>query len=302
VCIGHPLDLVKVRQQMSHTTITNTSTVLVSNHGTTMFMQPRSTAPLSTYRILSTIVRNDGYQGLYAGVSAPLAAVIPAFAISFASYEFAKNRIQHNNHDPSKSLSITQSACAGAFSGIPLAFVVGPTERIKCLMQLYPKDSKYSTFGRAIVNVYSEGGLTSICRGTFMTVCRDVPGNAAYFATYEYIKRVSTNHLNNGHYDLSTRSQMTVLSTMFAGGMAGVANWIVAIPIDVVKSRWQASEPGRYANVRSVVRHLYQTQGVTAFFSGLTPALLRAFPANAGCFLAADTVKRWLVPDSYRDS
>jgi solute carrier family 25 carnitine/acylcarnitine transporter 20/29 len=32
---------------------------------------------------------------------------------------------------------------------------------------------------------------------------------------------------------------LSALKTLFAGGMAGIANWIVAIPPDVLKSRFQ---------------------------------------------------------------
>ena len=35
---------------------------------------------------------------------------------------------------------------------------------------------------------------------------------------------------------------MSIGSTLFAGGMAGICNWLVAIPMDVVKSRLQAGE------------------------------------------------------------
>lgn len=35
------------------------------------------------------------------------------------------------------------------------------------------------------------------------------------------------------------RKDLNVLQTLFAGGMAGIFNWIVAIPPDVLKSRLQ---------------------------------------------------------------
>lgn len=34
--------------------------------------------------------------------------------------------------------------------------------------------------------------------------------------------------------------KLSPLRTMFAGGMAGIVNWIIAIPPDVLKSRLQA--------------------------------------------------------------
>ncbi len=34
-------------------------------------------------------------------------------------------------------------------------------------------------------------------------------------------------------------SDLSAWRTLFAGGMAGIANWVVAIPPDVLKSRFQ---------------------------------------------------------------
>jgi len=39
---------------------------------------------------------------------------------------------------------------------------------------------------------------------------------------------------------LFCRQKLSIGSTLFAGGMAGICNWLVAIPMDVVKSRLQA--------------------------------------------------------------
>lgn len=40
---------------------------------------------------------------------------------------------------------------------------------------------------------------------------------------------------------LNTRpGDIGVAKTLFAGGMAGICNWIVALPPDVLKSRFQA--------------------------------------------------------------
>lgn len=45
-----------------------------------------------------------------------------------------------------------------------------------------------------------------------------------------------------------------------------------------------------YANMRDCFRQIYQTEGLAGFTRGLSPCLLRAFPANAACFLAFEAV------------
>ena len=235
--------------------------------------------------MLRHIARYEGIRGLYAGVTAPLLAVVPAFAISFGAYDTAR-RVQlaycsSSSSTSGEELSLGQIAVAGGCSGVPLAAVVGPLDRIKCLMQVHP--TRYAGFVDCARHVYAEGGWRSCLRGTGVCVLRDVPGNAAYFATAELVKRTFRRVVPEPSAATST------LITLLAGGMAGVMNWVVAIPMDVVKSRWQTAQPGTYTSPTHVLRVLLETNGPAALFRGLGPALWRAFPANAACLLGVET-------------
>ena len=42
------------------------------------------------------------------------------------------------------------------------------------------------------------------------------------------------------------RKNLSTKSVLFCGGMAGVANWLVSVPPDTIKSRFQSAPPGRY--------------------------------------------------------
>ena len=235
----------------------------------------------STFTELRAIVAADGVTGLYRGVSAPLIAVVPAFAINFWSYDLAKNAMLRYAPPGQDTLTIPQTILAGAWSGMPLAMVLGPSERIKCLMQV--NKTKYSSFMDCAAQVYREGGIRSVFKGSSATVMRDVPGNAAYFASYEFLRRTFAK--------VEGREQASLGSTFMAGGLAGVVNWIVAIPFDVVKSRYQIAPSGQYKNVVDVFRQLVREEGTGALFRGLSPALIRAFPANAACLAGVETAR-----------
>ena len=60
-----------------------------------------------------------------------------------------------------------------------------------------------------------------------------------------------------------------------AGGMAGLCNWMVAIPVDVVKSRLQAAPEGTYTGARDVLAKLLAAEGPAALWSGAVPVLMR---------------------------
>jgi len=283
VFIGHPMDLIKVRQQSAiRPIVANPAAMLSSQAGA---------APSSCLGMLRNIMMTEGFNGLYRGITSPLLAVTPAYAISFWSFDLAKDAILEQsatdtwNGKKPQQLTIPQAALAGAFSGLPLATIVGPSERIKCLMQV--DKGRFSGFTHCALSLYNQGGLRSIFHGTGITVIRDVPGNAIYFSTYELLKRTFCGWEGRRYENPSSNS------IMLAGGLAGVANWVVAIPADSIKSRWQTAPPGRYTGVVDVFRTTVRHEGFQALFRGLTPALLRAFPANAACLLGVETARSW---------
>jgi solute carrier family 25 carnitine/acylcarnitine transporter 20/29 len=69
--------------------------------------------------------------------------------------------------------------------------------------------------------------------------------------------------------------ELSPLKTIFAGGMAGVFNWFVALPIDVAKSRFQTAPDGKYNGLLDVYKELIKADGIRAFYKGFTPVILR---------------------------
>ena len=72
-----------------------------------------------------------------------------------------------------------------------------------------------------------------------------------------------------------SRCELSVGKTLFAGGMAGICNWVVAIPVDVVKSRLQAAPEGVYKGALDVFFKLLRSEGVGALWKGAVPVLMR---------------------------
>jgi solute carrier family 25 (mitochondrial carnitine/acylcarnitine transporter), member 20/29 len=230
--------------------------------------------------------RDGGIRGLYRGVSAPLLAVTPLFATCFWGYDMGQRLVLAVN--PEKvELTLVDKCFAGGFSAIPTTALMAPSERIKCLLQT--NKGKYNGFFDCATAVYKEGGIRSVYRGTGATLMRDIPGSIAWFGVYEAAKRAFLKA--QGIEDMSRLSPVAVLT---AGGLAGMACWSVSIPFDVLKSRLQTAPTGKYNGIVDVYKTLMKEEGWTALFTGLRPAMIRAFPANAAyvqkisCFRAAN--------------
>lgn len=119
-----------------------------------------------------------------------------------------------------------------------------------------------------------------------------MPASGMYFLTYEFIKKKVSESVGEGEKLTPTREFM---GTVFAGGMAGVANWTVGMPQDVLKSRLQTAPSGSYPNgMKDVFRELMKNEGPTALYKGFVPVLTRAVPANAACFIGLELCMRFL--------
>ncbi|KAJ3041756.1 carnitine transporter [Rhizophlyctis rosea] len=189
-------------------------------------------------------------------------------------------------------LSFLQIGLAGAFSALPTSFILGPAEQIKIRLQIQETSmkaaSRASSSGVAGVvrNIVQKEGVRALFRGTGLTLLRDVPGSFFYFMVYEAVKRSF-----GADRDKEVHAGVVLLS----GGLAGVANWTIAIPIDTVKSRFQSGKTtGAKSSLSAVVRDIRMESGFKGFFRGLGPTLLRAFPASAAFFFGVETSTQFL--------
>ncbi|VDM01699.1 unnamed protein product [Schistocephalus solidus] len=241
VATGHPLDTIKVRLQTMPHPLPGGSPLY---HG--------------TIDCARKIVINEGFRGLYKGMGAPLLGVTPMFAVCFFGFNLGKELFS-KNPDPNTRSFVP--ACFLVYSRQIQAHSIGPV--------------KYKGPVDVVRKLHREGGIRSIYKGTAATLLRDVPASGMYFLSYEWIKELL---MPVG----AAKSDLGVPQTLFAGGMAGIFNWLVAIPPDVLKSRLQTAPEGRYPKgIRSVFVEMMAKEGIFALYKGVTPVMLRAFPANA---------------------
>ncbi|PNH04257.1 Mitochondrial carnitine/acylcarnitine carrier-like protein [Tetrabaena socialis] len=205
-----------------------------------------------------------------------------------------------------------------------------PFDTIKCRLQAAGSAARYPGGPLQVVRavLLHEGGGAGLFRGLGATMVREVPGNALFFVSYEALRRtlssaaaapavsaivglaVGAEGPNTGAGRPAAGSSepaaearrnwlAELAAAMLCGGTAGTIMWAAVMPIDVAKTRLQTARPGDAWDV-GLVQHwamLWREGRLAALYAGLTPTLLRAFPANAAQWLAWEACMRGLGGD-----
>lgn len=208
-------------------------------------------------------------------------------------YDLGKRIVSSFSTVQDNQYTVAQISAAGFFSAIPMTAITAPFERVKVLLQIQGQKQlapgekpRYSGGLDVVRQLYKEGGIRSVFRGSAMTLARDGPGSAVYFATYEGTKRYMTPR------DPQTgkpKGDLSLTAVMTAGGAAGVAMWIPVFPMDTLKSRLQSAEG--QPTIGGTFRELSRG-GLKAFYPGIGPAMARAVPANAATFLGVELAQK----------
>jgi len=200
-------------------------------------------------------------------------------------------RFHDGGVDRRRAATVSETASAAVFTGAIISILVTPMEGIKSRLQMqYASGSQVKYLGPIDcgIKVFRELGIRhGVYRGwASVALCR--MSNWSYFGSYELIRQTLAPPKPDG-----TPSKMSLGVSVAAGGMAGVCYWFSMYPLDVIKARLLTApdvQPPKYKGIIDVSQAIYRTGGVRSFFAGFTPCILRAFPANAACFVAFETV------------
>eukprot|EP01098_Paradermamoeba_levis_P004499 TRINITY_DN1923_c0_g3_i1.p1 TRINITY_DN1923_c0_g3~~TRINITY_DN1923_c0_g3_i1.p1 ORF type:complete len:331 (-),score=69.72 TRINITY_DN1923_c0_g3_i1:127-1083(-) len=273
--LEYPLDTVKVRLQTQTT-------------GGGGGAQPGRVVFKGPVDCLVKTFKNEGFRGMYKGLTSPLLGAMMENAVLFVSYAQIKRTIQTDENTP---LTLPQLCLSGAGAGVFSSLVLTPIELIKCRLQVQQNETPaYKGPIDCLVKTIKTDGVPGLFRGFSGTLMREIPGNAAWFGVYEAACLLQTPQ--NGK-----RSDLGALQLMTAGAFAGMFYWLVPFPADVIKSNMQiAGGEGGKSSVGFVAtfKKIYKAEGVKGFYKGCGITVARAAPSNAVIFATYELCRRYL--------
>lgn len=282
-------------------------------------LQSQSSSPLSNSRVTGPLDAfaaawrsQDGLiKDLYRGISAPLVGAAIETSSLFFSYRVAQDILVslipsfRTRTDVNGKIELpfpTLLAC-GAFSGAFTSILLTPIELIKCKMQVplrpssLASDLGYNTVKppgpiRLIRTVFQTQGVWGFWHGQLGTLIRETGGSAAWFGSYEGVKRVFL------RYDKSLKNphEIKIWQQLLAGATAGMAYNFVFYPADTIKSRMQTEETKMVGTARTTFlrtgKELWKQQGLRGFYRGCGITVFRAAPSSAIIFSIYEGLRR----------
>ncbi|XP_039620272.1 calcium-binding mitochondrial carrier protein SCaMC-2 isoform X2 [Polypterus senegalus] len=174
---------------------------------------------------------------------------------------------------------------AGGVAGAVSRSCTAPLDRLKVLMQVHGSRSNKMCVMGGFAQMIREGGIRSLWRGNGINVIKIAPESAIKFMAYEQIKRLIC----------SNQETLGILERFIAGSLAGAIAQSSIYPMEVLKTRLALRRTGQYSGIANCAKHIFQKEGLKAFYKGYIPNMLGIIP-YAGIDLAVyETLKNsWL--------
>ena len=146
----------------------------------------------------------------------------------------------------------------------------------------------YTSILDGMQQIFSSEGIHGFYRG-LMPSLFGVSHGALQFMAYEQLKIYRKSSLGRGQLNPSSSDIVFIsgAAKVFAGG--------ATYPYQVVRARLQTYDADKtYKNARDVVGRIWRQEGVSGFYKGMGPYLLRALPSTWVTFLVYENAMSFL--------
>ncbi|XP_054167035.1 mitochondrial 2-oxoglutarate/malate carrier protein-like [Oppia nitens] len=262
-CVVQPFDLIKNRMQLSG--------------------EGRKGKEFKTsFHAISSVVKNEGFGGLYVGLSAGLLRQATYATVRLGIYSTLFDKLSAESREPPGFLvKVVLGMTAGGIG----AFIGTPAEvtliRMTSDGRLPVAERRgYKNVFNALIRITREEGLLTLWRGCIPTIGRAMVVNAAQLSSYSQSKQVllSTKYFND---NLWCHFGASMISGFFTSA--------VSMPVDIAKTRLQSMKiiNGRpeYSGAFDVIFKVVRNEGIPALWKGFTPYFGRVGPHTVIAFI-----------------
>ncbi|CAL5222933.1 g5368 [Coccomyxa viridis] len=255
---------------------------------------------------LKYMAKEEGIRGMFRGNWTNCVRIIPNSAVKFLTYEQLSRRISHQLIEEGGDGQMTPvlRLGAGAVAGIVGMSATYPLDMVRgrLTVQSIQGNHRYRGIMHATSVIIKEEGIIALWKGWLPSVIGVIPYVGLNFAVYETLK----DHVLK-YYELNDERELSTLTRLACGGLAGTTGQTVAYPLDVVRRRMQMSgwqgaqalhaEGGSavaYTGMMDCLVRTVKEEGVRALFKGLWPNYIKVVPSIAIAFVTYEKLKEGL--------
>lgn len=236
-------------------------------------------------------VNQRGFLGLYRGLSVLLVGSIPKAAVRFGAQQYASNKIQDGcfGVNFAKNNPTATSLLSGLFAGFSEAILaVCPMEtvKVKFIHDMNSANPQYRGLFHGMKTIIAQEGLGGIYKGVSATIAKQGSNQMIRFGVMDTLKA--------RHVEKNNGERPGILYTALYGGIAGAASVFGNTPIDVVKTRMQGLDSGKYKNSMDCFMQIVRKEGPRALYKGTLPRMSRVVLDVALVFVIYEEVLKVL--------
>ncbi|XP_015123059.1 mitochondrial ornithine transporter 1 [Diachasma alloeum] len=140
---------------------------------------------IGPWRLTRDIVRQNGFTGLFRGLSSTIAREMPGYFFFFGGYEATRELLAKPGQSR-EDIGWQKTMIAGAVGGTVLWLVIFPADVVKSRIQVQNLSEPALVIMKDIVRKEGAGALYN---GLKPTLIRTIPATATLFVTYEYSRK-----------------------------------------------------------------------------------------------------------------
>ncbi|XP_042496680.1 mitochondrial uncoupling protein 5-like [Macadamia integrifolia] len=302
-CSTHPLDLIKVRMQLQgESNVPNPATIQTlrpayafnasSATAGAIHAPPPPPPRMGPVTVGVKIFQTEGVAALFSGVSATVLRQTLYSTTRMGLYDILKQKWTDPN---SGKMPLVRKIAAGLIAGGIGAAVGNPADVAMVRMQAdgrlpVAQRRNYKSVVDAIQQMTKQEGITSLWRGSSLTVNRAMIVTASQLATYDQVKEMI---LGNGIMKDGLGTHVT--ASFVAGFVASVAS----NPVDVIKTRVmnmkvEAGAEPPYSGAMDCALKTVKAEGPMALYKGFIPTISRQGPFTVVLFVTLEQVRKLL--------
>ncbi|XP_051577083.1 solute carrier family 25 member 32b [Myxocyprinus asiaticus] len=266
----HPLDLVKIRFAVSDG----------------LEVRPKYSGILQCMR---SVWHQEGLRGLYQGVTPNIWGAGASWGLYFFFYNAIK---AHRKEGRQTELSSTEHLLSAASAGAITLCLTNPIWVTKTRLVLQystdPTKKQYKGMTDALVKIYRYEGIAGLYRG-FVPGLFGTSHGALQFMAYEKLKRDY-----NKYRKMQSEAKLNPLEYITMAALSKIFAVATTYPYQVIRARLQ-DQHNKYDGVVDVIRRTWRNEGLSGFYKGMVPNLIRVTPACCITFVVYENVSRFLL-------